>query len=197
MRQRAATIISAAGSVRVCCSLLRSAARVSHAACGLQQALYNRVLEKRVLELRLANEPTALLVLLGPPSCGKTGASSAQNSSWCFFSLTLLQRCSRSCCASAPSAGSAAAASSLQEFFEAFQVLAGKAKEARKPGDPWLVIIIDEANALMDWEDKKSLKALLAFFVLVTKQEGLAHVVLATSDTFPAVAGEECVTARP
>ena len=81
------------------------------------------------------------------------------------------------------SAGGAAAASSLQDFFGAFQVLAGKAKEARKPGDPWPVIIIDEANALMDWEDKKSLKALLALFVRVTKQEQLAHVVLATSDT--------------
>jgi len=36
----------------------------------------------------------------------------------------------------------------------------------------------------MDWEDKKSLKQLLAFFVCVTKQESLAHVVLATSDAF-------------
>jgi ATPase domain predominantly from Archaea len=82
------------------------------------------------------------------------------------------------------SAGGAAAASSLQDFFDAFQVQAGKAKKERKPGDPWPVIVIDEANVLMDWEDKKSLKALLAFFVRVTKQEQLAHVVLATSDTF-------------
>ena len=82
------------------------------------------------------------------------------------------------------SASGAAAASSLQEFFNAFQVLARKAKEARKAGDPWPVIIIDEANALMDWEDKKSRKQLLAFFVRVTKQEQLAQVVLATSDTF-------------
>jgi hypothetical protein len=36
----------------------------------------------------------------------------------------------------------------------------------------------------MEWEDKKSLNALLAFFVYLTKQEQLAHVILATSDTF-------------
>ena len=59
----------------------------SHAACGLPQALYNRKREKRVLDLRLANEPTGLLVLLGPPSCGKTGAPSHlwRRGSLCFF----------------------------------------------------------------------------------------------------------------
>jgi len=229
------------------------------------QALYNRVREKRVLELRLAKKPTTLLVLLGPPSCGKTGAPShlVWHVSLCFLSHSLasalLTELLRECTpeprpfyvdcrardymspgaftenvlecirndwpvefvaflelfgikvpdaaevlrvpvkfsVASPrnwggpptagvefSAGGAAAASSLQEFFDAFQVLALKAKEARKAGDPWPVIIIDEANALMDWEDKKSLKSLLAFFVRVTKQEQLAHVVLATSDTF-------------
>jgi hypothetical protein len=38
--------------------------------------LQNRVREKRLLELKLANKPTTLLVVLGPPSCGKTGAPS-------------------------------------------------------------------------------------------------------------------------
>ena len=46
------------------------------------------------------------------------------------------------------------------------------------------MIIVDEANALMEWEDTKSLNALLKFFVYLTKQEKLAHVILATSDTF-------------
>ena len=41
------------------------------------------------------------------------------------------------------SAGGVAGVSSLQEFFEAFQVLARKAKEAHKPGESWPVIIID------------------------------------------------------
>jgi hypothetical protein len=46
------------------------------------------------------------------------------------------------------------------------------------------VIIIDEANALIKWKDEESLDSLLAFFVYLTKQEQLAHVILATSDTF-------------
>jgi hypothetical protein len=46
------------------------------------------------------------------------------------------------------------------------------------------VIIIDEANALMEWKDAETLRALLKFFVYLTKQEQLAHVILATSDTF-------------
>ena len=262
--QQAATILAAAGSVRARAARSCTARLASHAACGLPQALYNRVREKRVLELRLDKEPTALLVLLGPPSCGKTGAPAPVAARFLVFlshslASALLKELLRErtreprpfyvdcrardymspgaftenvleCIRNAwpvefvafleffgvkvpdaaevlrvpvkfsvasprnwggpPtagvefSAGGAAAASSLQEFFDAFQVLAREAKEARTAGEPWPVIIIDEANALMDWEDKKSLKSLLAFFVRVTKQEQLAHVVLATSDTF-------------
>jgi hypothetical protein len=89
-----------AGAARSCAARL-----ASHAACGLPQALYNRLREKRVLELRLAEEPTALLVFLGPPSCGKTGAPSHlwRHGSLLSFLTRLRQRCSRSCCASAPS----------------------------------------------------------------------------------------------
>ena len=72
----------------------------------------------------------------------------------------------------------------LQTIIEAYSKLVKDAKRNRKNGDPWPVIIIDEANALMEWEDKKSLNALLKFFVYLTKQEKLAHVILATSDTF-------------
>jgi hypothetical protein len=46
------------------------------------------------------------------------------------------------------------------------------------------VIIIDEANRLVKWKDEESLDSLLAFFVYITKQEQLAHVILGTSDTF-------------
>jgi ATPase domain predominantly from Archaea len=72
----------------------------------------------------------------------------------------------------------------LNTIIEAYSKMAKEVKQKRAPGDPWPVIIIDEANALQEWEDAKSLKALLAFFVYLTKQEQLAHVVLATSDTF-------------
>ena len=72
----------------------------------------------------------------------------------------------------------------LQTITNAYLKLVKDAKKKRKAGDPWPVIIIDEANALMEWEDKKSLKSLLKFFVYLSKQEKLAHVILATSDTF-------------
>ena len=72
----------------------------------------------------------------------------------------------------------------LNTIIEAYSKFAKEAKQKRAPGDPWPVIIIDEANALQEWEDAKSLKALLKFFVYLTKEEQLAHVVLATSDTF-------------
>ena len=72
----------------------------------------------------------------------------------------------------------------LQTITNAYLKLVKDAKKKRKAGDPWPVIIIDEANRLMVWKDKESLEQLLAFFVYLTKQEQLAHVILATSDTF-------------
>ncbi len=72
----------------------------------------------------------------------------------------------------------------LQMIMDAYLKLVKDAKQTRKEGDPWPVIIIDEANALMKWEDEKSLSALLSFFVYLTKQEQLTHVIFATSDTF-------------
>ena len=72
----------------------------------------------------------------------------------------------------------------LQVIIGAYSKLVKEAKQKRSPGDPWPVIIIDEANRLTAWKDKESLEQLLAFFVYLTKQEQLAHVVLATSDTF-------------
>jgi hypothetical protein len=74
----------------------------------------------------------------------------------------------------------------LQMIMDAYLKLVKDAKAKRKKGEPWPVIIIDEANTLMDWEEenKQSLNALLKFFVYLSKQEQLAHVILATSDTF-------------
>lgn len=46
-------------------------------------------------------------------------------------------------------------------------------------------IIIDEANQLQQWRENEEnqLDALLRFFVLITKEAKLAHVVLATSES--------------
>ena len=55
---------------------------------------------------------------------------------------------------------------------------------SRAAGQPYPVIIIDEANRLTNWKDAAALDQLLTFLVYISKQEGLAHVLLATSDTF-------------
>jgi hypothetical protein len=58
------------------------------------------------------------------------------------------------------------------------------------------VCAADEANKLMRWreEDAGDLEDLLSFFVMITKEKQLAHVVLATSDYFLVswLAGSEC-----
>ncbi len=72
----------------------------------------------------------------------------------------------------------------LQTIMDAYVKLVKDAKQTRKEGEPLPVIIIDEANALMKWKDAESLQQLLAFFVYLTKEAQLAHVILATSDTF-------------
>lgn len=48
------------------------------------------------------------------------------------------------------------------------------------------LIVIDEANKLMRWDEgnPEELRSLLDFFVKVSKQDATAHVVLATSDNF-------------
>ncbi len=74
--------------------------------------------------------------------------------------------------------------SSFQTIADAYLTLVKDAKQKRKAGDPGPVIIIDEANSLTKWKDTESLEQLLAFFVYLTKQEQLTHVILATSDTF-------------
>lgn len=79
--------------------------------------------------------------------------------------------------------------SPLTTITSAYLKLAKEAKERRKPGDPWPVIIIDEANALSEWEDKKSLLALLKFFVYLTKEMRLAHGEAAGSLTSSCVGG--------
>ncbi|BDA41349.1 Uncharacterized ATP-binding protein MJ1659 at C-terminar half [Coccomyxa sp. Obi] len=50
--------------------------------------------------------------------------------------------------------------------------------------DQWPAIIIDEANALTSWTSThpRELMTLLRFFVRITKQQNVAHVLLVTSD---------------
>ena len=76
--------------------------------------------------------------------------------------------------------------SALQTIMDAYLKLVKEAKHKNKVRGPWPVIIIDDANRLKKWEEKsrESLDSLLAFFVYLTKQEELAHVILASSDTF-------------
>ena len=46
------------------------------------------------------------------------------------------------------------------------------------------VLIIDEANQLMQWQNTSpaELAGLLSFFVRLTKQSGECHVIMVTSD---------------
>ncbi|KAG7673868.1 hypothetical protein KSW81_007051 [Nannochloris sp. 'desiccata'] len=63
-----------------------------------------------------------------------------------------------------------------------------KILEALQPLPRKPVIVIDEANDLMDWKEpdplQPELKQLLAFLIGISKQKRQAHVVLATSDYF-------------
>jgi hypothetical protein len=59
--------------------------------------------------------------------------------------------------------------------------------EATRPLPYKLVFIIDEANKLMRWSDDPDhtqLRNLLDFFVQVTKQKHIGHIVLASSESF-------------
>ncbi|KAG7667011.1 putative ATP-binding protein [Nannochloris sp. 'desiccata'] len=72
----------------------------------------------------------------------------------------------------------------LAETLEKLDTLFENLKQL--PNQP--VIIIDEANKLMRWHEldpsRPNLEILLSFLTAVTKQDNLAHVVLATSDYF-------------
>ncbi|KAG7673480.1 hypothetical protein KSW81_006689 [Nannochloris sp. 'desiccata'] len=63
-----------------------------------------------------------------------------------------------------------------------------KILEALQPLPRKPVIVIDEANDLMDWKEpdplQPELKQVLSFLVSISKEDRLAHVILATSDYF-------------
>eukprot|EP00898_Chlorokybus_atmophyticus_P005014 jgi/Chlat1/5513/Chrsp360S05324 len=78
---------------------------------------------------------------------------------------------------------------SLQSVLNAYDALLDAWETARKQGTltamGYPVLVIDEANVIMDWSDKYSadLKTLVMFLIRNTKQERRAHVILATSDS--------------
>ena len=72
----------------------------------------------------------------------------------------------------------------LQTVMDAYLKLVTNAKQQRGAGDPWPVIIIHDARSLLEyWKDEASLNSLLNFFVYISKQEQLAHVILESGDT--------------
>eukprot|EP00898_Chlorokybus_atmophyticus_P000573 jgi/Chlat1/1516/Chrsp12S02034 len=78
---------------------------------------------------------------------------------------------------------------SLQSVLDAYDALLEAWEKAREEGmlkaTGTPVLVIDEANVIMDWSGKypEDLKTLLAFLVSNTKQDQRAHVLLATSDS--------------
>jgi AAA+ ATPase superfamily predicted ATPase len=78
-------------------------------------------------------------------------------------------------------------APSIESIINAYTQLISRWREAAvKDGKRlcWPVIILDEANKLMNWgaEYNTDLDALLEFFKKITKQDQAAHVVLVTSE---------------
>ena len=77
------------------------------------------------------------------------------------------------------------AARCCSEIFGAWKEEAAEPSSQLNPETTYgPVLIIDEAHKLMSWGDKhpERLRSLLDFFVQITKQKGLCHVVMATSE---------------
>jgi len=57
-------------------------------------------------------------------------------------------------------------------------------RKAAVAGSPWPVVVIDEANVLMDWKcsHPEELASFLGFLVKTSKQDNRCHVILATSE---------------
>eukprot|EP00898_Chlorokybus_atmophyticus_P005016 jgi/Chlat1/5515/Chrsp360S05332 len=78
---------------------------------------------------------------------------------------------------------------SLKSVLAAYSALLDEWERARREGEikakGYPLLVIDEANVIMDWSDDylTDLKALVRFLIRNTKQEGRAHVILVTSDS--------------
>jgi Cdc6-like AAA superfamily ATPase len=88
----------------------------------------------------------------------------------------------------------------LTGVIEAYTRMLRQCEEQRKEGTPSPpvpsppVIVIDEANVLMNWDasSKGDLETLIRFFVHMTKESRRCHVLLATSDSTFLVWLEQC-----
>lgn len=66
----------------------------------------------------------------------------------------------------------------VRKVIAAYTKMAREAKAQRLPGDPWPLLIVDDANGLSDddeWKYKNDRLELLQFFLNVTQKEQLAH----------------------
>ena len=68
---------------------------------------------------------------------------------------------------------------SLTEVLQAYEDFMSKQGKSR------VVLVIDECNTLTQWsaEDQPDIDALLSFFIMVSKQDRRAKVILATSES--------------
>lgn len=172
---------------------------------------YNRTHELECLNRLLASAPNrkGITVIVGPVSCGKTALvqhyieeveqpqpplylncrTQAVNTPDSFASALLSTPVSaggrfmaametqiRDAVAEA-GLGSTRIASVLDMYQKTF-------KRTAKEGHPRPAIIIDEANKLTSWSTAhpEELDILISFFVAVTKEKSMAHVVLMMSD---------------
>jgi hypothetical protein len=64
----------------------------------------------------------------------------------------------------------------VRKVIATYTKMAREAKALRLPGDPWPLLIVDDANGLSDeWDYEKDRLELLQFFLNLTRKEQLAH----------------------
>ncbi|KAG7674807.1 hypothetical protein KSW81_006224 [Nannochloris sp. 'desiccata'] len=157
---------------------------------------YNRVTELDYFTEKFSGEVGFVTVLVGPRNCGKSRLLEEllrqyeqQNIGPLFLKVDARFTPVRS-----PDEVSKALVKLAKELKEDEGKLEptinkfDKILEALQPLPRKPVIVIDEANDLMDWKEpnplQPELKQLLAFLIGISKQKRLMHVILATSDYF-------------
>ncbi|KAG7674369.1 hypothetical protein KSW81_000028 [Nannochloris sp. 'desiccata'] len=161
-----------------------------------QDPFYNRVTELDYFTEKFSGEVGFVTVLVGPRNCGKSRLLEEllrqyeqQNIGPLFLKVDARFTPVRS-----PDEVSKALVKLAKELKEDEGKLEptinkfDKILEALQPLPRKPVIVIDEANDLMDWKEpnplQPELKQLLAFLIGISKQKRLMHVILATSDYF-------------
>ncbi|KAG7673479.1 hypothetical protein KSW81_006689 [Nannochloris sp. 'desiccata'] len=161
-----------------------------------QDPFYNRVTELDYFKEKFSGEVGFVTVLVGPRNCGKSRLLKEllrqyeqQNIGPLFLYIN-----SRKTPVRSPDEVSKALVKLAKELREDEGKLEptinkfDKILEALQPLPRKPVIVIDEANDLMDWKEpdplQPELKQVLSFLVSISKEDRLAHVILATSDYF-------------